>query len=76
MPASHGPNYNDLGWADGMCFSDAKRKAQHDFERAYLRRLLDRTKGNISEAARVAGVDRSNLKRVLTRLGLRGRQDG
>lgn len=67
-----GPSFPDLSWTDAHGFSDAKRLALREFERAYLERLLERTKGNISEAARVAGIDRSNLKRVLARLGLRG----
>ncbi len=66
-----GPQFPDLAWTDSHGFSDAKRMALHEFERAYLIRLLERTKGNISEAARVAGIDRSNLKRVISRLGLR-----
>ncbi len=70
VPAT-GPSFSDLAWTDEHGFSEAKRLALHEFERAYLRRLLDRTNGNISEAARVAGIDRSNLKRVLSRLGLR-----
>lgn len=68
-PAS--PSSDDLSWTDGMSFADAKKQAQYSFERSYLERLLQRTGGNISEAARLAGVDRSNLKRVLSRLGLR-----
>ncbi len=67
-----GPTFGDLSWTDSHGFSDAKRLALHEFERLYLKRLLSKTDGNISEAARVAGIDRSNLKRVLNRLGLRG----
>lgn len=71
-----GPSFGDLRWADSHGFSDAKRMALHEFERCYLKRLLSKTDGNISEAARIAGIDRSNLKRVLNRLGLRGEKTG
>ncbi len=66
------PAWSDPAWCDSHGFSEAKRLALQDFERVYLTRLLERTDGNISEAARIAGIDRSNLKRVLGRLGLRG----
>lgn len=71
VPSKSAPE-GDLSWADAHGFADAKRMALNEFERAYLERLLERTDGNISEAARIAGIDRSNLKRVLGRLGLRG----
>ncbi len=40
------------------------------FTRAYLLALLDRTEGNQSEAARVSGVERSHLRKLLTKHGL------
>jgi DNA-binding NtrC family response regulator len=46
-------------------FSHAKRRATEIFEQAYLQTLLRRTGGNVSEAARQAGLDRSNFRRVL-----------
>ena len=46
----------------------------HDFrerlERQYLETLLDRTRGNVSEASRLAGVSRQHLHKLLTRHGL------
>lgn len=54
-----------------MSFSDARKQAQIDFERAYMARLLECCQGNISAAARSAGLDRSNLRRILTRVGLK-----
>ena len=57
----------DVSWADDVPFRDAKKQAQETFESAYLRRLLGRTEGNVSEAARIAGLDRSNFRRLLGR---------
>ncbi len=45
-------------------FAEAKRVATGLFEDAYTAELLRRASGNLSEAARKAGVDRSNFKRV------------
>jgi DNA-binding NtrC family response regulator len=40
------------------------------FEREYLASVLQETDGNVSEAARVAGVNRATLYRMLERHGL------
>jgi transcriptional regulator of acetoin/glycerol metabolism len=40
------------------------------FEREYLTYVLQQTEGNVSEAARVAGVNRATLYRMLERHGL------
>ncbi len=65
-------NHEDpLFWTEGMSFSDARKQSQIDFERAYMTRLLESCDGNISAAAREAGIDRSNLRRILTRVGLK-----
>jgi DNA-binding protein Fis len=48
-----------------------QREAFSDqFTRAYLLALLERTKGNQSEASRVSGVERSHLRKLLTKHGL------
>ena len=41
------------------------------FEREYLVRLTARTGGNMSKAARLAGVDRTTLYRLMEKHGLR-----
>ena len=41
-----------------------------EFERAYLRELLSRTGWNISEAARLAGKERSRLSKLAKKHGL------
>ena len=56
-----------------MPFHDAKSDAVTVFEKEYLRDLLRRHSGNISQAARTAGIDRKTIHRMLARYGLDGR---
>lgn len=42
------------------------------FETVYVRALLDRTQGNVTRAAAMAGVNRRFLQRMMARLGIRG----
>jgi transcriptional regulator with GAF, ATPase, and Fis domain len=46
-------------------FPEAKKRAIAEFEDAYVQALLRRSGGNTSEAARQAGLDRSNFRRLL-----------
>jgi transcriptional regulator with GAF, ATPase, and Fis domain len=46
-------------------YAEAKRVATAMFEEAYIEELMRRSGGNLSEAARQAGVDRSNFKRIV-----------
>lgn len=56
-------------------FSDAKLRAVEDFEIGYLKRVLEVCGGNVSEAGRRAGLDRSNFKRLLRRYGISPRKE-
>jgi transcriptional regulator with PAS, ATPase and Fis domain len=47
------------------------KAAREAFERAYLKDILERHDGNVSAAARAAGVDRIQFYRMLWRNGLR-----
>ena len=51
-------------------FHEAKDRLIHRWERGYLAGLLERTGGNIAQAARTAGVDRAHLYRLLRKHGL------
>jgi DNA-binding NtrC family response regulator len=54
-----------------MRYTDARKLAISDFEKRYLTALLNRTTGNVSQAAREAGIDRVYLHRLLRRHGLK-----
>ena len=47
----------------------AYQEARAEFERDYMRRVLDAAKGNISEAARLSGIPRQNLYVRMKRWG-------
>jgi len=74
--ATHGaPDSADGGDAEPVDirvpFKDAKNALTDHFERRYLTAMLEATGGNISEAARRAGIDRVYLLRLMGRYGLR-----
>jgi DNA-binding NtrC family response regulator len=51
-------------------FAEAKQAVVDAFERHYLRDVLARAGGNLSEASRQAGVDRKHLRALARRHGL------
>jgi DNA-binding NtrC family response regulator len=53
-------------------FHEAKDEIVDRFEREYLTDLVQRANGNLSQAARIAGVERKFLYKLLERAGLRG----
>ena len=54
-----------------LSYKDARSKVLEAFEARYLKALLDRSKGNVSAAARTARMDRSHLIELLQRHGLK-----
>jgi DNA-binding NtrC family response regulator len=56
----------------GIPFKLAKDAAVDAFERSYLGALLEAAGGNMSKAARMAGMDRMYLHRLVQKHGLRG----
>jgi transcriptional regulator with PAS, ATPase and Fis domain len=65
---------DDLEWRideeESQAYEEAKREAVERFQRRYVEELLARCEGNVSAAARRAGMTRAALHRILKRLGL------
>jgi transcriptional regulator with GAF, ATPase, and Fis domain len=59
----------------GVPFRVAKQRAADRWEKAWVAELLARAEGNLSEASRMARMDRSHLRSLLKKYGLRGRDD-
>jgi DNA-binding NtrC family response regulator len=66
----------DLVNLSDLPYNEAKRRALGAFEAAYFRTVLERSGGNVSEAARQAGLDRSNFRRATKRVGVRTSDEG
>lgn len=65
-----------MSWAElqaidlSASFKEAKQQFVDAFDRQYLRLILHRHKGNISAAARAAGMDRMTIYKLLRRLNM------
>ncbi len=57
--------------ADEMPFKDAKGRLVEAFEKAYWSALLERSGGNVSQAARLAGVHRKSVEYIMRKLDLK-----
>jgi len=66
-----GSDEEGLAFRADKPFHDAKAEVVARFERSYLADLLSRVGGNLSEAARQAGVERKYLYKLLEKSGLR-----
>lgn len=49
-------------------YSEAKSRVVNEFTESYVRKVLTRTNGNISQAARLAGLSRVALQKITRRL--------
>jgi len=67
---------SELGFEPGLSFRDQKERWTDEFERQYLRWLLEEAKGNISKAARAADMDRKYLHKLLKKHGIDPRNIG
>jgi transcriptional regulator of acetoin/glycerol metabolism len=51
-------------------YKEAKERVIESFTRAYVRELLEATDGNVSESARISGLSRVALQKILRRLDM------
>jgi two-component system NtrC family response regulator len=52
-------------------FMQSKRNVVEAFEKDYVRRALDESMGNVSQAARISGLDRKNFQIMMKKYSLR-----
>jgi len=52
-------------------YHEAKDALNERFERTFTQAILDKSGGNVSKAARDAGVDRRHLQRLMVRFGIK-----
>jgi two-component system response regulator HydG len=61
------PTVQPPAFDEQLTLTEAKRRVSTQFEKDYLTQVLQRALGSVAEAARLAGVDRTNFRRLLQR---------
>jgi DNA-binding NtrC family response regulator len=60
----------------GLDYAEAKERARHDFDRAFLGAALERHGGNITRTAEALGLHRQSLQKLLAKAGMRETEGG
>jgi transcriptional regulator with GAF, ATPase, and Fis domain len=74
-PAQADEPVAEQGFDPRVPFRVAKQRAADRWEERYVRELFTHAKGNVSEASRIARMDRSHLRTLLRKFGIRGGDD-
>jgi DNA-binding NtrC family response regulator len=62
---------NTFAGADQILpYKEYKAAVLDDFTKFYIQNLLQKTEGNISEAARISGLERVSLQKIIRRIGV------
>lgn len=61
---------------DGLDYHSAREQVLSRFEERYLRQVVEAADGNISDAARMAAVDRTTLYRLMEKHGIDRKRSG
>jgi DNA-binding NtrC family response regulator len=72
---ARGPDEGALTVDVSIPYKEAKAALLEEFERRYITELLEKHQGNVSAAARAAGIDRMSIHKILNRRNL-SRQGG
>ncbi|HVM44912.1 MAG TPA: sigma-54 dependent transcriptional regulator, partial [Candidatus Thermoplasmatota archaeon] len=64
------PGGGEPGEDTASSYKEARDKALAEFERGYVSALLRIAQGNMADAAKIAGLDRSNFRKVVVRSGV------
>jgi two-component system, NtrC family, response regulator GlrR len=70
-PENIAPVNNPVAVDTDLPFKEAKDRLVDSFTKEYLVALLDKCGGNVSQAAREAGIARNYVHRLVTKLGLK-----
>lgn len=65
------PMYENDSDAEIQHYKEAKERLNRVFEEMYIRRLLEKTEGNVTRAARMCGLTRAALQKIMRRSGIR-----
>ena len=68
-PAPHDGGFSFRNFVRGVDYHTARDRVLAEFERDYLEYVVSESSGNISDAARLAGVDRTTLYRLMEKQG-------
>ncbi|MDH5492929.1 MAG: sigma 54-interacting transcriptional regulator, partial [Myxococcales bacterium] len=72
VPIAPGHGADATAFDPGQTYRQVKADFEERFERRYVRWLLERHGGNVSAAARAAGMDRKYLHKLARKHGVRG----
>ena len=75
IASSSAPTQDDLERAFTQNLPDDYETAREVFERAFLKRMIEKHEGNVTAAAKAAGMPRSTVYRRLGKLGLLKQED-
>jgi DNA-binding NtrC family response regulator len=65
------PSHPEPADLAGLPFKEARDAWTERFESVYVRAVLEKSGGNVSRAADLAGLNRRSLHRIIARLGIR-----
>ncbi|MDI6853905.1 MAG: sigma-54 dependent transcriptional regulator [Deltaproteobacteria bacterium] len=62
----------DIRAEDGiLTYKPAKERLLHEFTQSYVIEILQKTRGNVSQAATLSGLGRASFQKILRRLGIK-----